>query len=164
MFAIIYLLGTFIVDLLKSRRRLEVENLSFPKIRSGRIRAVRENQSIIQCDLWRGAPAANSFFLCGVLQRGSHTLSLEQRRAPGSGSSAVRCHCRHPDPVRAPPSLRPDMIFGKDRCRIQHLIPLSVAKAKLRRVLKRSFSLVACSKVNWCGADARARARLSLVG
>jgi predicted transcriptional regulator len=27
MFAIIYLLGTFIADLLKSRRRLEVENL-----------------------------------------------------------------------------------------------------------------------------------------
>jgi hypothetical protein len=27
MFAIIYLLGTFIVDLFKSRRRLEVENL-----------------------------------------------------------------------------------------------------------------------------------------
>jgi hypothetical protein len=28
MFAIIYLLGTFIADLLKSRRRLEVENLA----------------------------------------------------------------------------------------------------------------------------------------
>jgi hypothetical protein len=28
MFAVIYLLGTFIADLLKSRRRLEVENLS----------------------------------------------------------------------------------------------------------------------------------------
>jgi hypothetical protein len=27
MFAIIYLVGTFIADLLKSRRRLEVENL-----------------------------------------------------------------------------------------------------------------------------------------
>jgi hypothetical protein len=27
MFAIIYLLGTFIADLLKSRRRLEIENL-----------------------------------------------------------------------------------------------------------------------------------------
>jgi len=36
MFAIIYLLGTFIADLLKSRRRLEVENLSFPKIISAR--------------------------------------------------------------------------------------------------------------------------------
>src|SRR5438105_4212303 len=30
MFAIIYLLGTFIADLLKSRRRLEVENLFLP--------------------------------------------------------------------------------------------------------------------------------------
>jgi len=31
MFAIIYLLGTFIADLLKSRRRLEVENLWLSK-------------------------------------------------------------------------------------------------------------------------------------
>ena len=43
MFAIIYLLGTFIADLFKSRRRLEVENPSFPKIRSGLIRLVRQN-------------------------------------------------------------------------------------------------------------------------
>jgi hypothetical protein len=33
----------------------------------------------------------------------------------GSGGPAVRCHCRHPDPVRVAPSLRPDMIFGRDR-------------------------------------------------
>jgi hypothetical protein len=32
MFAIIYLLGAFIADLIKSRRRFEVESLSFPKI------------------------------------------------------------------------------------------------------------------------------------
>jgi hypothetical protein len=32
MFAIIFLLGTFVANLFKSRRRLEVENLSFPKI------------------------------------------------------------------------------------------------------------------------------------
>jgi hypothetical protein len=25
-------------------------------------------------------------------------------------------HCRHPDPVRIAPPLRPDIIFGKDRC------------------------------------------------
>jgi hypothetical protein len=35
MFAIIYLLATFMADLFKSRRRLEVENLSFPNIPSG---------------------------------------------------------------------------------------------------------------------------------
>jgi hypothetical protein len=29
----------------------EEGHLSFPKIRSGRIRAVRENQTIIQCDV-----------------------------------------------------------------------------------------------------------------
>jgi hypothetical protein len=50
MFAIIYLLGTFIADLLKSRRRLEVENLSFPKIISARIRKMRQNQRMIRCD------------------------------------------------------------------------------------------------------------------
>jgi hypothetical protein len=35
MFAIIHLLATFIADLFKPPRRLEVENLSFPKIPSG---------------------------------------------------------------------------------------------------------------------------------
>jgi hypothetical protein len=35
MFAIIYLLATFMADLFKSRRRPEVENLSFSKIPSG---------------------------------------------------------------------------------------------------------------------------------
>ena len=38
---------------------------------------------------------------------------LRQRRAPGSGSSADRRHCRHPDLVWATPPLRPDMIFGR---------------------------------------------------
>src|SRR5262249_10899588 len=65
-------------------------------------------------DLWRIAPAANSFFLCGVLQSGPYALGLGQRHAAGSGSPAVRRHCRHPNLVRLAPPLRPDMIFGKD--------------------------------------------------
>jgi hypothetical protein len=64
--------------------------------------------------LWRGTPAANSFFLSGVLQRGSHAPGAEQGCAPGSGGAAVRYHCCHPDLVRAAPPLRPDIIFGKD--------------------------------------------------
>jgi hypothetical protein len=48
-----------------------------------------------------------------------HQLSIALRhapqgRAPGSGGAAVRYHCRHPDFVRTPPPLRPDMIFGRD--------------------------------------------------
>jgi hypothetical protein len=35
--------------------------LSFPKIRSGRIRAVRENQSIIRCDACDHLPAWNIY-------------------------------------------------------------------------------------------------------
>jgi hypothetical protein len=35
MLAVLYSLGMFMVDLLKPRRRLEVENLSFPKMLSG---------------------------------------------------------------------------------------------------------------------------------
>jgi acid stress-induced BolA-like protein IbaG/YrbA len=38
-----------------------VDRLSFPKIRSGRIRAVRENQTIIQCDGCDHLPAWNIY-------------------------------------------------------------------------------------------------------
>jgi hypothetical protein len=40
MFAIIYLLGTFIADLLKSRRRLEVENLFLRRRHGGTARVL----------------------------------------------------------------------------------------------------------------------------
>ena len=39
----------------------EFLNLSFPKIRSGRIRAVRENQTIIQCHVCNHLPAWNIY-------------------------------------------------------------------------------------------------------
>jgi hypothetical protein len=65
-------------------------------------------------DLWRSAPAANSFFLRGLLQWGPYALGLGQRRAPVSDGAALRCHRRNPDLVWAAPPLRPDIIFGKD--------------------------------------------------
>jgi hypothetical protein len=37
------------------------------------------------------------------------------KRRAGSRGPAVRCHCRHPNLVRAAPPICPDMIFGKDR-------------------------------------------------
>src|SRR5207247_4611959 len=66
-------------------------------------------------DLWCGAPAASSRFVCGVLQSNAHALGVGQGCAPGTRGPAVRCHCRHPNLVRAAPPIRPDMIFGKDR-------------------------------------------------
>src|SRR5881227_3062525 len=63
--------------------------------------------------LWGGAPATNSFFLCGLLQRGPHTLGAGQGCASRSGSTTDRGHCSHPNLVWAAPPLRSDMIFGK---------------------------------------------------
>jgi hypothetical protein len=65
-------------------------------------------------DLRRGAPAANSFFVCGLTMRCAHTWRLAKTRHR-SGSPAVRRHCRYPNLVRAAPPLCPDTIFGKDR-------------------------------------------------
>ncbi len=39
----------------------------------------------------------------------------------------LRCHCRHPNLVRAAPPLRPDMIFGKDRPEYCHCGSQSLA-------------------------------------
>src|SRR2546425_146561 len=63
-----------------------------------------------------GTPPSQSWKTFGVLQSGAHALGVGQGCAPGSGDSAVWCHCRHPNFVRVAPSIRPDMIFGKDKC------------------------------------------------
>ena len=47
--------------------------------------------------------------------RESNTLGITERCAPASSSPTVRCHCRHPNLGRTASSIRPDMIFGKDR-------------------------------------------------
>src|ERR671918_704260 len=64
--------------------------------------------------LWRGAPAANSFRLCSVLQSSAHALGITERCALTSSSPTIWHHCRHADPGWTAPSIRPDMIFGKD--------------------------------------------------
>jgi hypothetical protein len=65
-------------------------------------------------DLWRVAPAASSCLIYGVLQSGAHALGITERCALASSSPTVRCHCRHSNLGRTTPSIRPDMIFGKD--------------------------------------------------
>src|SRR4029079_3735080 len=65
--------------------------------------------------LRRGAPAASSFRLCGVLQSSAHPLGIRERCAFASSGSTIWRHCHHFHPGWAAPPIRPDMIFGKDR-------------------------------------------------
>jgi hypothetical protein len=65
----------------------------------------------------RGTPTANSFRLCDVLQSSAHALGITERYAVASSRPTVWRHCSHSDLGRAASSIRPDMIFGKDRCR-----------------------------------------------
>jgi|GEM_PF-6321517 len=67
-------------------------------------------------DLQRDASAANPFRLCGVLQSSAHALGITERCALASSSPTLRRYCRHSDPGWTAPPIRPDMIFGKDRC------------------------------------------------
>ena len=62
----------------------------------------------------RGAPAASSFRLCGVLQSSAHALGITERCALTSSSSTIWRHCRHSDLGWTASPIRPDMIFGKD--------------------------------------------------
>jgi hypothetical protein len=64
--------------------------------------------------LRRGASAASSFRLCGVLQSSAHALGVRERCAFASSGPTIWRHCHHSDPGWAAPSIRPDMIFGKD--------------------------------------------------
>jgi len=65
--------------------------------------------------LRRGAPAANSFRLCGVLQSSAHALGNTERCALASSRPTIWRYRRHSDPGWTAPPIRPDMIFGKDR-------------------------------------------------
>ena len=62
----------------------------------------------------RAPPAASSCFVCGVLQSNARALGIIEKCALASSSPTVRCHYRHSDLGRIAPSIRPDMIFGKD--------------------------------------------------
>src|SRR4029079_5678729 len=65
--------------------------------------------------LRRGAPAASSFPLCGVLQSSAHPLGIRERCAFASSGPTIWRHCHHSHPGWTAPPIRPDMIFGKDR-------------------------------------------------
>jgi hypothetical protein len=66
----------------------------------------------------------------------------------GSGGAAVWCYCCHPNLVGAPPPLRPDIIFGKDRSQVRILSGAPVqttffAKPTHRRLQRDVFRSVA---------------------
>ena len=65
--------------------------------------------------LRRGAPTPDSFRLCSVLQSSAYALGITKRCAVTSSRPTVWRHCSHSNPGRATSSIRPDMIFGKDR-------------------------------------------------
>src|SRR6185503_10005305 len=64
--------------------------------------------------LRRGAPAANSFRLCGVLQSSAHALGITERCALASSRPTIWRYRRHSDPGWTASPIPPDMIFGKD--------------------------------------------------
>ena len=74
--------------------------------------------------LRRGAPTPDSFRLCSVLQSSAYALGITKRCAVTSSRPTVWRHCSDSNPGRATSSIRPDIIFGKDRwvfCRLHVL-------------------------------------------
>ena len=53
--------------------------------------------------------------LFALLQRNAHAPRFKQGRAASTGHPAIWDHRQHTNPVRFASSIRPDMIFGKDR-------------------------------------------------
>jgi hypothetical protein len=64
--------------------------------------------------LRRGAPAANSLRLFGVLQSSAHALGITERCALTSSRPTIWRYRRHSDPGWTASPIRPDMIFGKE--------------------------------------------------
>ena len=73
-----------------------------------------------QWKLPEGCRLTRSCLIYGVLQSGAHALGITKRCALASSSPTVRCHCRHSDLGRTASSIRPDMIFGKDRWSVRN--------------------------------------------
>ena len=65
--------------------------------------------------LRRGAPTPDSFRLCSVLQSSAYALGITKRCAVTSSRPTVWRHCSDSNPGRATSSIRPDIIFGKNR-------------------------------------------------
>ena len=91
--------------------------------------------------LRRGAPAANSFRLCGVLQSSAYAPGITERCAFSSNSPTIGHHCRHSDLGRAASPIRPDMIFGKDKsvCGGAGFWPLAQSEAMSLSAVKRTL-------------------------
>jgi hypothetical protein len=90
--------------------------------------------------LRRGAPAANSFRLCGVLQSSAHALGITKRCTLASRRPTVWCHCRYSHLGRAASPIRPDIIFGKDRSLTVRLY-LNAERPVIPRHFRRAASL-----------------------
>jgi hypothetical protein len=65
-------------------------------------------------DLWRSAFARRSDRLLELLQRGAHASRIVEGYSPTPSRPKIRSYRRRANPVRATPSLRADMIFGRD--------------------------------------------------
>ena len=65
--------------------------------------------------LWRGAPAASSFRLCGILQSNAHAPGITERCTVTTSCPTVWRDRRHSRPGWTTSPIRPDMIFGKDK-------------------------------------------------
>jgi hypothetical protein len=127
--------------------RTTVLQLSFPKIPSGPEwhcgTSDRHTASRVpgpNGHLRRGAPAANSFRLCGVLQSSAHALGITKRCTLASRRPTVWCHCRYSHLGRAASPIRPDIIFGKDRSLTVRLY-LNAERPVIPRHFRRAASL-----------------------
>src|SRR5438105_15212842 len=77
--------------------------------------------------VWRAAPLPPPQIVSKILQRGSHALIAEEGCA-----GFARCSGRWPrslptDPGRIAPSIRPDLISGRDRLLAHELGPPPIA-------------------------------------
>jgi hypothetical protein len=66
-------------------------------------------------DLGRGTPAASAFGLRGLLQHHAHALGITERCTAKPAHTTLWQDRRYPSLGWTAPSIRPDMIFGKDR-------------------------------------------------
>jgi hypothetical protein len=93
--------------------------------------------------LRRGAPAANSFRLCGVLQSSAHALGIKKRCALASSSPTIWRIVANPILAELHHQYVPDMIFGKERL----LAPL------LSKAWRLLASLLSASQSSFVGGN-----------
>jgi len=119
--------------------------------------------------LQRGAPAANSFRLCDVLQSSAHALGITERCPLASNRPRIWRHCRHSDLGWAASPIRPDMIFGKDTsrstakssCGYRKRGPKSRRKRRHERT-RAATAIAIAAKINNSSLNFAARIRVTL--